>query len=83
MLSFVLGSARHRCQNIEITRTFVRVRYLAATHVDLAKRLTRRQDRGIGHEPRCLQPQHPESAQAILDPIDVVTSLGLTQRVFS
>lgn len=40
MLSSVLGSARAIAVNIEIMRTFVRVRALAATHADLAKRLT-------------------------------------------
>jgi hypothetical protein len=39
MLSSVLGSSRAIAVNIEIMRTFVRVRALAATHTDLAKRL--------------------------------------------
>jgi len=39
MLSSVLGSLRAIAVNIEIMRTFVRVRELAATHGDLAKRL--------------------------------------------
>jgi hypothetical protein len=39
MLSTVLGSPRAIAVNIEIMRTFVRVRALAATHGDLAKRL--------------------------------------------
>jgi hypothetical protein len=39
MLSSVLGSSRAVAVNIEIMRTFVRVRALAATHADLAKRL--------------------------------------------
>lgn len=39
MLSSVLGSPRAIAVNIEIMRTFVRVRLLAATHRDLAKRL--------------------------------------------
>jgi hypothetical protein len=39
MLSSVLGSPRAIAVNIEIMRTFVRVRALAATHSDLAKRL--------------------------------------------
>jgi hypothetical protein len=38
-LSSVLGSQRAIAVNIEIMRTFVRVRALAATHGDLAKRL--------------------------------------------
>ena len=40
MLSSVLGSPRAIAVNIEIMRTFVRVRQLAATHGDLAKRLS-------------------------------------------
>jgi hypothetical protein len=39
MLSSVLGSVRAIGVNIEIMRTFVRVRELAVTHADLAKRL--------------------------------------------
>ena len=39
MLSSVLNSPRAIAVNIEIIRTFVRVRKLAATHQDLAKRL--------------------------------------------
>ncbi len=39
MLSSVLGSPRAIAVNIEIMRTFVRVRALAATHGNLAKRL--------------------------------------------
>lgn len=39
MLSSVLGSARAIAVNIEIMRTFVRVRELAETHGDLDKRL--------------------------------------------
>ena len=40
MLSSVLGSQRAIGVNIEIMRTFVRVRELAATHSELAKRLS-------------------------------------------
>lgn len=40
MLSSVLGSPRAIGVNIEIIRTFVRVRELAATHSELAKRLS-------------------------------------------
>ena len=40
MLSSVLGSPRAVAVNIEIMRTFVRVRELAVTHGDLAKRLS-------------------------------------------
>lgn len=39
MLSSVLGSPRAIAVNIEIMRTFVRVRELAVTHSELAKRL--------------------------------------------
>jgi hypothetical protein len=39
MLSSVLSGERAVAVNIEIMRTFVRVRELAATHQDLAKRL--------------------------------------------
>ena len=39
MLSSVLGSPRAIAVNIELMRTFVQVRALAATHGDLAKRL--------------------------------------------
>lgn len=39
MLSSVLGSSQAIAVNIEIMRTFVRVRELAITHGDLAKRL--------------------------------------------
>jgi hypothetical protein len=40
MLSSVLGSQRAIAVNIEIMRTFVRVRALTTTHQDLAKRLS-------------------------------------------
>jgi hypothetical protein len=45
MLSSVLGSPRAIAVNIEIMRTFVRVRQLAATHGDLAKRLAELEDK--------------------------------------
>lgn len=45
MLSSVLGSTRAIGVNIEIMRTFVRVRELAATHHDLAKRLGELEER--------------------------------------
>jgi ORF6N domain-containing protein len=45
MLSSVLGSPRAIAVNIEIMRTFVRVRALAATHGDLAKRLNELEDK--------------------------------------
>ena len=45
MLSSVLGSPRAIAVNIEIMRTFVRVRALAATHGDLARRLAELEDK--------------------------------------
>ena len=45
MLSSVLSSPRAIAVNIEIMRTFVRVRALAATHGDLAKRLSELEDK--------------------------------------
>jgi hypothetical protein len=45
MLSSVLGSPRAIAVNIEIMRTFVRVRALAATHGDLAQRLDELEDK--------------------------------------
>jgi hypothetical protein len=45
MLSSVLNSPRAIAVNIEIMRTFVRVRALAATHGDLAKRLAELEDK--------------------------------------
>src|SRR5262249_60683743 len=45
MLSSVLGSGRAIAVNIEIMRTFVKVRQLAASHSDLAKRLAELQDK--------------------------------------
>jgi hypothetical protein len=45
MLSSVLGSPRAIAVNIEIMRTFVRVRALAATHSELAKRLSELEDK--------------------------------------
>ena len=45
MLSSVLGSPRAIAVNIEIMRTFVKVRQLAATHGDLAKRLAELEDK--------------------------------------
>jgi hypothetical protein len=45
MLSSVLNSARAIAVNIEIMRTFVRVRAMAATHADLAQRLAELEDK--------------------------------------
>ena len=45
MLSSVLTSARAIAVNVEIMRTFVRVRELAATHSDLAQRLAELEDK--------------------------------------
>lgn len=54
MLSSVLGSQRAIAVNIEIMRTFVRVRTQTATHGDLAKRLDELEDKpealAIGHD---------------------------------
>lgn len=54
MLSSVLGSQRAIAVNIEIMRTFVRVRALAATHGDLAQRLTELEEKtealAMGHD---------------------------------
>ena len=45
MLSSVLGSSRAVAVNIEIMRTFVQVRTLAATHAELANRLAELEDK--------------------------------------
>lgn len=45
MLSTVLGSSRAIAINIEIMRTFVKVRALAITHADLAQRLGELEDK--------------------------------------
>lgn len=45
MLSSVLSSPRAVAVNIEIMRTFVRVRALASTHADLAQRLAELEDK--------------------------------------
>lgn len=45
MLSSVLGSPRAIAVNIEIMRTFVRVRTLVTTHQDLARRLSELEDK--------------------------------------
>ena len=45
MLSSVLGSQRAIAVNIEIMRTFVRVRALGATHAELASRLAELEDK--------------------------------------
>jgi ORF6N domain len=54
MLSSVLSSPRAIAVNIEVMRTFVRVRQLAASHADLAQRLAELEDRterlGADHE---------------------------------
>ena len=47
MLSSVLGSPRAIGVNIEIMRTFVRVRELAATHTELAKRLSELEEKTV------------------------------------
>ena len=54
MLSSVLSGTRAIAVNIEIMRTFVRVRALAATHGDLAKRLAELEEKtealGLRHD---------------------------------
>ena len=45
MLSSLLNSQRAIAVNIEIMRTFVRVRELAATHIELAARLRDLEDK--------------------------------------
>jgi hypothetical protein len=54
MLSSVLGSTRAIAVNIEIMRTFVRLRSLAATHGDLAKRIAELEEKteslAMGHD---------------------------------
>ncbi len=47
MLSSVLGSPRAIGVNVEIMRTFVRVRELAATHTELAKRLSELEEKTV------------------------------------
>jgi ORF6N domain len=53
MLSSILGSQRAIAVNIEIMRTFVKVRQLATTHGDLAKRLAE-----LEHKTEALALQH-------------------------
>jgi hypothetical protein len=53
MLSSVLNSQRDSAINIEIMRTFVHVRELAATHADLGKRLAE-----LGQKPDALAIKH-------------------------
>jgi hypothetical protein len=66
MLSRVLGSPRAIAINIEIMRTFVKVRALATTHQDLAKRLG---ELGAKTDSaRHVQPQHPRPAQTDFQP---------------
>ena len=48
MLSSVLSSPRAIGVNIEIMRTFVRVRELAVTHAELAKRLAELEEKTEG-----------------------------------
>ncbi len=66
MLSSVLSSERAVIVNIEIMRTFVQIRQLAASHNDLAKRLVELEDKtealSLNHDH--LQPQYTQSAQA-------------------
>lgn len=66
MLSSVLNSPRAVAVNIEIMRTFVRVRALASTHSDLAQRLseTGGENSRPGAAARRLGPQHPGPVEA-------------------
>ncbi|WP_295004248.1 ORF6N domain-containing protein [uncultured Dechloromonas sp.] len=66
MLSSVLSSPRAIAINIEIMRTFVRVRELANTHGDLAKRLgeLEEKNRNAGAATRQFRAQHPCSTEA-------------------
>lgn len=60
MLSSVLNSPRAIAVNIEIMRTFVRVRALAATHGDLAKRLGELEEKTEALAlQQDIQPKHP------------------------
>lgn len=79
MLSSVLGSPRAIAVNIEIMRTFVRVRALAATHADLAKRLEELEEKTdalamshdkFSHETRRQFRQVFEALRALMTPPD-------------
>lgn len=62
MAATLLSSRRAIEVSVYVVRTFVRMRELAATHGDLAKLEDKTE--ALGHEPRHLQSQHPQSAQA-------------------
>lgn len=68
MLSSVLGSPRAITVNIEIMRTFVRVRELASTHGDLATRLTELEEKteslALQHDTCALQHTRPVKASS-------------------
>ena len=79
MLSTVLGSPRAIAVNIEIMRTFVRVRALAATHGDLAKRLAELEDKTealamshdtFSHNTRAQLKQVFDALRALMTPPD-------------
>ena len=75
MLSSVLGSPRAIAVNIEIMRTFVRIRELAETHADLADRLgdlerkteaLARQHEGLSQETRLQLKAVREALRALI-----------------
>lgn len=79
MLSSVIGSLRAVAVNIEIMRTFVRVRALAATHADLAQRLAELEDRtetlatshdALGRSTRAQLRQIFDALRALMTPPD-------------
>ncbi len=79
MLSSVLGSQRAIAVNIEIMRTFVRVRALAATHEDLAQRLADLEHKTaalalrhdtLGQETRAQLKQVFDALRALMTPPD-------------
>jgi hypothetical protein len=79
MLSSVLGSTRSIAVNIEIMRTFVRVRALAATHGELAKRLSELEEKtealavshdALNRDTRAQLKQVFEALRALMTPPD-------------
>jgi len=79
MLSTVLGSPRAIAVNIEIMRTFVRVRALATTHGDLAQRLNELEEKteslalqhdSFAHNTRAQLKQVFEAIRQLMTPPD-------------
>ncbi len=79
MLSSVLGSPRAVAVNIEIMRTFVRVRALAATHDELGQRLTELEHKtdalalrhdGLAHNTRAQLRQIFDAIRELMTPPD-------------